>query len=214
MNQIQIPRREGKELRFADLTPMITEENQMIVEGRAVVFNQPTVLFKIDGDEYNEIIEPEALDEADMHDVVFRYNHNDNLFVMARTRGGSLQLTRDADGLLVRARMFDIQQARDLYTLIKEGAVDKMSFAFTIREESFDRDTRTWHIRKIDKVFDVAAVDQPAYDATSISARKVLDLERERMATLEREAHLDRSRERRRIMLMKTLIYKEVYTNE
>lgn len=214
MNQIQIPRREGKELRFADLTPMITEENQMIVEGRAVVFNQPTVLFKIDGDEYNEIIEPEALDEADMHDVVFRYNHNDNLFVMARTRGGSLQLTRDADGLLMRARMFDIQQARDLYTLIKEGAVDKMSFAFTIREESFDRDTRTWHIRKIDKVFDVAAVDQPAYDATSISARKVLDLERERMATLEREAHLDRSRERRRIMLMKTLIYKEVYTNE
>lgn len=214
MNQIQIPRREGKELRFADLTPMITEENQMIVEGRAVVFNQPTVLFKIDGDEYSEVIEPEALDEADMHDVVFRYNHNDNLFVMARTRGGSLELTKDADGLLVRARMFDIQQARDLYTLIKEGAVDKMSFAFTIREESFDRDTRTWHIRKIDKVFDVAAVDQPAYDATSISARKVLDLERERMATLEREAHLDRSRERRRIMLMKTLIYKEVYTNE
>ena len=204
MNQIQIPRREGKELRFADLTPMITEENQMIVEGRAVVFSQPTVLFKIDGDEYNEIIEPEALDEADMHDVVFRYNHNDNLFVMARTRGGSLQLTRDADGLLVRARMFDIQQARDLYTLIKEGAVDKMSFAFTIREESFDRDTRTWHIRKIDKVFDVAAVDQPAYDATSISARKVLDLERERMATLEREAHLDRSRERRRKAKLKT----------
>ena len=133
LTQIMIPKREGKELRFADLTPIVTEENQMIVEGRAVVFNQPTVLFKMDGIEYHEVIEPEALDGADMSDVVFRYNHNDNLFVMARTRGGSLELSKDADGLLVRAKLFDIQQARDLYTLIKEGAVDKMSFAFTIR---------------------------------------------------------------------------------
>ena len=204
---IQIPKREGKELRFADLSPIITEENQMIVEGRAVVFNQPTVLFKMDGIEYYEVIEPEALDEADMRDVVFRYNHNDNLFVMARTRGGSLELAKDADGLLMRAKLFDIQQARDLYTLIKAGAIDKMSFAFTIREESFDKETRTWHVRKIDKVFDVAAVDQPAYDATSISARKVLELESERMAALERAVDLERQRERRRTLLLKTMTY-------
>jgi len=204
---IQIPKREGKELRFADISPIITEENQMIVEGRAVVFNQPTVLFKMDGNEYHEVIEPEALDEADMRDVVFRYNHNDNLFVMARTRGGSLELTKDADGLLMRAKLFDIQQARDLYTLIKAGAIDKMSFAFTIREESFDKETRTWHVRKIDKVFDVAAVDQPAYDATSISARKVLELESERMAALERAVDLERQRERRRTLLLKTMTY-------
>jgi len=179
----------------------------MIVEGRAVVFNQPTVLFKMDGNEYHEVIEPEALDEADMRDVVFRYNHNDNLFVMARTRGGSLQLTKDADGLLVRAKLFDIQQARDLYTLIKARAVDKMSFAFTIREESFDKETRTWHVRKIDKVFDVAAVDQPAYDATSISARKVLDLERERMEALERAQELESYNARKRTLLLKTMTY-------
>ena len=204
---IQIPKREGKELRFADLSPIITEENQMIVEGRAVVFNQPTVLFKMDGNEYYEVIEPEALDEADMRDVVFRYNHNDNLFVMARTRGGSLELTKDADGLLMRAKLFDIQQARDLYTLIKAGAIDKMSFSFTIREESFDKETLTWHVRKIDKVFDVAAVDQPAYDATSISARKVLDLERERMEALERAQELESYNARKRTLLLKTMTY-------
>jgi len=204
---IQIPKREGKELRFADLGPIITEENQMIVEGRAVVFNQPTVLFKMDGNEYHEVIERGALDEADMRDVVFRYNHNDNLFVMARTRGGSLELTKDADGLLMRAKLFDIQQARDLYTLIKAGAIDKMSFSFTIREESFDKETRTWHVRKIDKVFDVAAVDQPAYDTTSISARKVLDLERERMAALERAQELESYNARKRTLLLKTMTY-------
>ena len=207
LTQIMIPKREGKELRFADLTPIVTEENEMIVEGRAVVFNQPTVLFTSGGNEYKEVIEATALDEADMRDVVFRYNHNDNLFVMARTRGGSLELTKDADGLLVRAKLFDIQQARDLYTLIKVGAVDKMSFSFTIREESFDKETRTWHVRKIDKVFDVAAVDQPAYDATSISARKVLDLERERMEALERAEQLESYNVRKRALLLKTLTY-------
>lgn len=207
LTQIIIPKREGKELRFADLTPIVTEENQMIVEGRAVVFNQPTVLFKMDGNEYKEVIKAGALDEADMRDVVFRYNHNDNLFVMARTRGGSLELAKDADGLLMRAKLFDIQQARDLYTLIKAGAIDKMSFSFTIREESFDKETRTWHVRKIDRVFDVAAVDQPAYDATSISARKVLDLERERMEALERAQELESYNARKRTLLLKTMTY-------
>jgi len=204
LTQIMIPKREGKELRFADLTPIVTEQNEMIVEGRAIVFNQPTVLFKSGGNEYKEVIEAGALDEADMRDVVFRYNHNDNLFIMARTRGGSLEVTKEG---LVRAKFFDTQQARDLYTLIKAGAVDKMSFAFTIREESFDKETRTWHVRKIDKVFDVAAVDQPAYDTTSISARKVLDLERERMAALERAQELESYNARKRTLLLKTMTY-------
>ena len=47
-----------------------------------------------------------------------------------------------------------------------------MSFAFTIEDEDYDIETHTYTIRSIDKLFDVAAVDFPAYDNTSISARK------------------------------------------
>ena len=50
----------------------------------------------------------------DMRDVVF-HNHNDNLFV-GPTRGGSLELTKDADGLLMRAKLFDIQPGQGTYT--------------------------------------------------------------------------------------------------
>ena len=202
-------KRGGRELRFADIIPFPGAEDsqEMIVEGRPVVYGQRTMLFKIDGVEYYEIIEPGALDEADMRDVVFRYNHSDQMFVMARTRGGSLQLNLDDKGLLIKANLFDIQQALDLYALIKAGAVDKMSFTFTIREESYDRESRTWHVRKIDRVFDVAAVDQPAYDATSISARKaaqIQTLERERKETLEREkaAALERERRRNKLIIL------------
>ena len=49
-----------------------------------------------------------------------------------------------------------------------------MSFAFTIEDEDYDIETHTYTIRSIDKLFDVAAVDFPAYNNTSISARKVL----------------------------------------
>lgn len=198
----QTPRRTGKEIRFGDIVPFPgAEDNQMRIEGRAVVFDHATRLFSLGGSDYFEVIESGALDEADLSDVVFRYNHNDSMFIMARTRGGSLQLGTDG---MVRATFFNTSQARDLYELIKAGAIDKMSWAFTIREESFDKETRTWHVRKVDKVFDVAAVDHPAYDATSISARAVLELESERIAALERAAALESAAKRRMHLLLKT----------
>ena len=65
-----------------------------------------------------------------------------------------------------------------------------MSFAFTIEDEDYDIETHTYTIRSIDKLFDVAAVDFPAYDNTSISARKssALELERSREIDLEKSA--------------------------
>ena len=47
-----------------------------------------------------------------------------------------------------------------------------MSFRFTIGEESFDRDDRLWTVIRVKRLYDVSAVDIPAYDDTSISARR------------------------------------------
>ena len=146
----------------------------MVVEGYAVRFNEPTVLFKFDGLEYKEIIKPEALNHADLSDVPFKYNHSDNVMIMARTRSKTLTLNIDSEGLFIRAELANTTAGRDLYELIKRGDVDRMSFAFTIEDEDYDIETHTYTIRSIDKLFDVAAVDFPAYDNTSISARKVL----------------------------------------
>ena len=82
--------------------------------------------------------------------------------------------------MFFRAKLFNTQAAKDVYTLVREGALDKCSFAFTIKEEEYDRKTRTRHIKKIDKLFDVAVVDIPAYDSTSVKARDFFELERER----------------------------------
>src|SRR5690606_18702264 len=110
-------------------------------------------------------------DGADLRDVPFKYNHSDNVMVMARTRNKTLELIPDEQGLLVRAKLANTTAGRDLYELIRRGDVDKMSFAFTVAEDSYDQETRTRKILQFKRIWDVSAVDTPAYQDTHISAR-------------------------------------------
>lgn len=67
-----------------------------------------------------------------------------------------------------------------MYEEIKGGYIDKMSFAFTVSGEDYDKKTHTRRITGIKRLYDVAAVDIPAYDTTSISARSFFEVEAER----------------------------------
>ena len=145
------------------------KQEEMIVEGQAVTFEQETVLFKCGDTEYKEIIDRNAFNECDMQDVIFNYNHGGK--VVARTRNKTLELFIDSTGLNIRARLDGTEEGRKLYEEIKGGYIDRMSFCFTIEEESYNQETHTWRVLKIDKLYDVSAVDIPAYDTTSLSAR-------------------------------------------
>jgi HK97 family phage prohead protease len=154
------------------------EENQELwVEGYAVRFNSPTVLFEIDGLEYKEQIASDAFTDCKMDDVIFNYNHSGR--VMARTRNKTLQLTVDDEGLFIRARLDGTEEGRSLYSDIKNGYIDRMSFRFQIGQEAYDYQNRTWTVLRVKRLYDVSAVDIPAYDDTSIEARKDAALEAE-----------------------------------
>lgn len=183
------------------LPEAIEEENKLIVEGYALRFEETTVLWTDEfGNEYKEVIKRGALDVADLSDVPFKYNHSNETMIMARTRNNTLQLTIDELGLFIRAELADTTTGNDLYKLIKRGDIDKMSFAFTVLEDTYDRESRTRAINKIDKLFDVAAVDLPAYDGTSINARSFFELEREKEAALER-AEAEKQEQREKLLL-------------
>lgn len=176
------------------------EVNEMIVQGQAVTFESETVLFKCGNTEYKEIIDRNAFSEADMTDVIFNYNHSGK--VVARTRNNTLKLFIDSNGLNIEARLDGTEEGRKLYEEIKGGYIDRMSFCFTVKEESYNQETHTWRVLKIDKLYDVSAVDIPAYDTTSISARS------SRLAVAEREQKaLERAqlqKERSKKLLLKT----------
>ena len=170
------------------------EGSKMEFEGYAIVFNQETVLYKdpFTEVEYKEIIDGEALKNTDMKDVPLRYNHALD-WVLARTRKksgeGSLVLTVDDYGLKVSGQFVDMQYARDVYAMLVAEVVDQMSFAFTVRDYSYNSETHTTTIRDIDKLFDVSVVDSPAYPQTRISAlRGAEEAEMEIKAKQEAEA--------------------------
>lgn len=145
-----------------------TEDKAMVVEGYPVIFNSPAT------HGYTEIISERAFDNTDMSDVVLRYNHNDSFICLARTRNKSLELTKDEKGLKMKATLNpNIEEHKSIYEGIRSGLLDKMSFAFTTRGEEYDCETDTRTITDIDRLYDVAVVDQPFYEATSIYARSL-----------------------------------------
>ena len=159
------------------------------VRGYASTFD-PYLMFKDDeGTEYFERIEPNAFDEADLSDVVFRVDHEGTVY--ARTSAGTVELWTDEHGLGNRADLSKTQKARDLYEDIRVGNYPKMSFAFTVAEDHFDRATHTRVIDRIAKVFDVSPVSFPANPNTelSVSTRDYFNgvIEAERAERLERE---------------------------
>lgn len=139
---------------------------------------------------YYEVIDRHALDEADMSDVIMQYDHNGK--VLARQSNKTLIIEPNDKGLFVCADLSKSQASKELYEEINNGLVTRMSWAFTVAEESYNKDTRTRTILKVKKVYDVSAVSIPANQDTEISARSYLDgvIEMERQELLERRKKL------------------------
>lgn len=152
------------------------EENKKVLEGYAIVYDKETI---IGGEEFGfrEIFVKGCLDNADLSDVPLRYNHDEvTTPILARTRNKSLVLTPDEKGLHIRAELLDTQDASDMYKRVESGLLDKMSVAFTIAKQEWVEEEGRLPLRRIlevKKVWDVSIVDFPAYDETSIEARKL-----------------------------------------
>lgn len=178
-----------------------TEDNKMEIKGYAAVFNSPETYG------YTEVIADTAFDDADMSDVVLRYNHNDSFMVLARTRNKSLDLNVDEKGLYMDARLQeDITEHRNIFNAIKSGLIDKQSFAFVVEADDYDYDTDTRTITKIGKVYDVSVVDQPFYNATDVSiARSENDEFMEKRNELRKEHELKEELKKRKQELLSKL---------
>lgn len=164
----------------------IPTDSGSTITGRPIVYNSRTDLGWFD-----EIIEPGALDMADLTDVRFLVNHNTDMIPLARSRrnngNSTMTLTVVPEGLDMEASI-DTENnatARELKSAIERGDISGMSFMFSIDDEEWEdleSDHPIRHIRKIGSVVEVSAVTFPAYDATTINARSKEALESARKA--------------------------------
>lgn len=177
---------DNKERRFGLVEARAAaEDEKLILEGYAAVFGSETAIGEPEnGWGFYESIDRSAFDEADMSDVCCKYNHNDSMTILARTRNKSLTLTVDDKGLFVRIELQgNVQAHRDAYNMVQSGLLDKMSFAFSLpydadcnclgqRVEMIDG-VKHRTVTKIERLYDVSIVDVPAYGDTSIFARSL-----------------------------------------
>ena len=159
-----------------------------IIEGCPIVFNARTAI----ADLFYEVIDPHALDDADISDVKFMVNHNDGMIPLARHRRGkrsTMDIEIKPDGMHITTTL-DIENnatARELCSAVQRGDVEDMSFAFGVLVSGYewldlDTDMPTRTITKISKVFEVSAVNDGAYPQTSIYARSPATLDNDKIA--------------------------------
>lgn len=154
--------------------------NETTLRGHAAIFNS----LSDDLGGFRELIAPGFFRAAlrKQPDVRLLFNHDPN-YVMGRTAAGTLELREDNRGLHVFARVDKtIGWVNDLRTSMQRGDVDQMSFAFTVREGGDDwavveedAVVRTLLPDGADQLYDVSVVTYPAYKATEVSMRSLLE---------------------------------------
>lgn len=163
-----------KEIRTAEIRatePTADGKDALIIVGTPIVFDTPTTINDLLGS-YTEVIKRGALDDADLTDSRLLVNHDLTRIPLARTPK-TMQFNITEKGLEMRAELPDTEEARTAYTAVKRGDLTGMSFSFTVPEggDSFDAQTNTRTITKIDKVYEVSLVNFPAYPTASAEAR-------------------------------------------
>jgi HK97 family phage prohead protease len=136
-----------------------------------------------------EIIDKEALKDADLSDVKGLFNHDRN-YVLGTTGAGTLELTIDADGGLSYRIKYDPLDPDHVKVMrkIERGDVVGSSFAFRVAPNgadwNYDDDgvyVRT--VTKISRVSDVCPVTDPAYADTEAAQRSLGEYQEQRTHT-------------------------------
>ncbi len=122
----------------------------------------------------SESIDQRAFDGALSDDIRALIDHETRL-VLGRNKAGTLELKGDERGLWgkIKLNQADVD-AMNLYARVSRGDVDQCSFGFDILDEKTEyRDDGSihWTIMKV-KLYEVSCVTFPAYEDTSIAARK------------------------------------------
>lgn len=143
------------------------------IEGYALLFNSPSK----DLGGFVEVIDPKALDNVDLSNVIMLDQH-DYSKPLASVKAGTLTLETDDKGLHFTATLDDsVSYANDAYANVKSGNVDSMSFRFDVDDggDTFTKDdqgviTRT--IKQVKDLFEVSTVTIPAYNDSNVQVDK------------------------------------------
>lgn len=135
------------------------------------------------GKKFRETIEPgvfsRAIDRAKRVDFLSMHDKNQ---VLSTTDNDSLELRETDEGLSMNAQISGTSWGQDTYRLINDGIIKGMSFGMRVLNQDWSRGADGLPLRTIKDIdlFEISAVRNPAYKASSIEARdtdSIIDVE-------------------------------------
>ncbi len=123
---------------------------------------------------FKEIIKRGAFKNAiNSADIIANINHDDKL-ILARSQN-NLTLKEDPIGLYFELDVPETTYGNDLLVNVRAGNVSKCSFAFTVKNDSWEKENGIpiRSIHEIRQLHDVAIVTIPAYEDTSVAIRSL-----------------------------------------
>ncbi|MDP2768411.1 MAG: HK97 family phage prohead protease [Giesbergeria sp.] len=138
--------------------------------GYAAVFNSEANLGS-----FSEVIRPGAFAKslATGSNIRALYHHDAHA-LLGTTRGGTLQLREDAQGLAFELQLPDTSHGRDLAILVQRGDVSGASFGFRVPEGGDRWEQRgAQSVRELLEVqlHEITLTSDPAYADTSVALR-------------------------------------------
>lgn len=158
-----------RRFREMEIRAIDDSEEKMIIEGVPIVYEQETDL----GWFREKIAKGAAKEALSTSDIFLLFNHDSNR-PLARVKNKTLEAWEEDDGVHMRADLSKSELGPGIYRDIKNGLIDKMSFAFTVEEETWtekegETDLRT--VVQIKELYDLSPVTYPAYQQTELVAR-------------------------------------------
>lgn len=156
------------------------EDKYYTIRGYAALFNSRTSLGYID-----EMILPEAFSDVMNNDVRALFNHDTNIVLGrgnnkmgAYPNNQTLTYGTDNFGLWYEVKLDkSITTHSDLAKLIERGDVTQSSFAFTVKEQAWEKGAdgkpNLRKIMRVESLFDVSPVTYPAYADTTVAMRSM-----------------------------------------
>lgn len=160
-----------KEIRNGNIS---SSEESRKVEGYALVFNSESEDLG-----FFETISPEAINEETIRksDVMCLLDHSKERGILARSRygKGSLKLSIDEKGLKYEFDAPRTSLGDELLEMLRRGDINQSSFAFTVASggDKWEKKDGKYYrtITKIERLYDVSPVYQPAYSSTTVGCR-------------------------------------------
>jgi HK97 family phage prohead protease len=151
----------------------------LTLTGYAAVFNAPAAIHDRLG-EYDEVIAPGAFKHTIRNGrPILQFDHGQHPVLGSIPIGTISTLREDARGLYVEARLLDNWMTEPVRQAIEAGAVDGMSFRFSVPEgkdewvrQDSGRQLRT--VREV-KLAELGPVVWPAYKETELALRSLAD---------------------------------------